>query len=84
MFGVPDKGRGPPPVPVGEDLLQVVYDKRPVATLPLDFEALRKRAAAEWAATPRKADNISPELRAATQEVAKALHIAAGVANSLQ
>ncbi|KAF8064566.1 hypothetical protein HT031_003366 [Scenedesmus sp. PABB004] len=55
-------------VPPGEDLLQVVYDCGPVAgpnpLLDADFDAVRARVAAEWAALPRAADVLSGSLRA--------------------
>jgi len=47
-----------------EDLLQVVYDKGPVAGMEWDdFSAVQDRVNAEWGALPKAADPLSAELK---------------------
>jgi nicotinic acid phosphoribosyltransferase len=83
-YPVPDAGAGAPMVAPEDNLLQVVYDKRPVAPPPPPaaepqgrgdggggFDALRRRVAAQWAAAPARGDPISPPLRALMTEVAR-------------
>ena len=64
VSGVPTvfpAGQGPAGA---EDLLQVVYDKGPVAGMEWDdFSAVRDRVNAEWGALPKAADPLSAELK---------------------
>jgi nicotinamide phosphoribosyltransferase len=46
-----------------ENLLRVVYDKRPLEGVWDDFDTVRARVASEWTALPHAADNISASLR---------------------
>jgi len=45
------------------NILQIVYDKKPVAVQWEDFDALRKRVETQWKAIPVGHDAISSELR---------------------
>lgn len=79
-YSIPNNGTGTPLVAANENVLHVVYDKRPVAVKWENFSELRKRVATEWEVAPKTANNISPELVAAQAEVSASLHVAAGVA----
>eukprot|EP00898_Chlorokybus_atmophyticus_P003251 jgi/Chlat1/3927/Chrsp26S04190 len=46
-----------------ENLLKVVYDKRPVGVKWGTFDELRERAAKEWAALPPAADPLSQDMK---------------------
>jgi hypothetical protein len=85
-YPVPAAGAGVPMVAPEDNLLQVVYDKGPVAPPPPPahepqgrgdedggggFDALRRRVAAQWAAAPARGDPISPPLRALMADVAR-------------
>lgn len=63
-----------------EDLLQVVYDGRPLQVQWETFDELRARVEREWNALPPSADVLSPSLRAKRVTVAERL----GVQGQLQ
>ncbi|PSC68478.1 nicotinate phosphoribosyltransferase [Micractinium conductrix] len=58
-----------------EDLLQVVYDKRPLAVEWESFDELRERVESEWTALPPCADVLSASLRAKRDAVAARLGV---------
>ena len=63
--GVPQVFPGCSPGGEGEEMLQVVYDKGPVAGWAWDdFDAVKARAATEWANLPYRSDPLSPEIKA--------------------
>jgi nicotinamide phosphoribosyltransferase len=63
-----------------DDLLQVVYDGRPLAVQWESFDALRARVEREWTSLPPTADVLSPSLKAKRAAVAERL----GVQGQLQ
>lgn len=74
ISSVPDDGAGQAMSP-SENMLKVVYDKGPVEGLRWDtMEEIRARVKEQWPATPRKAENVTPELKAAAERVAARLH----------
>ncbi|KAL4447532.1 hypothetical protein ABPG75_004751 [Micractinium tetrahymenae] len=58
-----------------EDMLQVVYDKRPVPVQWENFDELRQRVEREWAALPPTALVLAPELAAKRAAVAERLGV---------
>ena len=58
-----------------DDLLQVVYDKGPVAVQWESFDDLRLRVEREWAALPPAADVLAAPLRAKRAAVAARLGV---------
>jgi hypothetical protein len=86
-YAVPDAGRGPPLVAPSDNLLRVVYDRGPVPQPEPPhgaFDALRRRVARDWAATPRCGDALSPQLRARIAQVAQEQAAAAETAAAAQ
>lgn len=74
ISSVPDDGAGPA-MPAAENMLKVVYNKGPVKGFQWDsLEAIRARAREQWARTPKKAENVTPELKANAEKVAARLH----------
>ena len=84
-YSVPEDGAGAPLVSEAENLLRVVYDKRPLMGAPPgaaarglraweSFDDVRARVARQWAATPKTADNVSAQLKARVAEVSAAIH----------
>lgn len=66
-----------------EDMLQLVYDCGPVPGLAWeDFDGLRARVAAEWAALPRAADNYSASLKAKIAALRQDMHSSGGAAGA--
>jgi len=76
VYSIPDVGKGRPLVAAQDNLLRVVYDKRPVAGAWDDFSTIRARVAAEWAAAPLRADPISEQLKDRIKDISPA-HAAA-------
>ncbi len=72
VYSVPDAGKGRPLVAAEENLLRVVYDKRPVPGVWDDFATVRARVAAEWAAAPPRADPISQQLKHSIRAISPA------------
>lgn len=58
-----------------EDLLQTVYDQKPVAVKWESFDELRQRVEKEWVALPRTADVLAPALREKRAAVAARLGV---------
>lgn len=69
-YCTPDAGRGTPLVKAEENLLRVVYDLRPVPGVWDDFATVRGRVQREWDAAPKRADPLSPQLKAVIAELA--------------
>eukprot|EP00854_Cymbomonas_tetramitiformis_P005473 gene5473-6634_t len=64
VYCTPDAGAGEPLVAPEENLLQVVYDKRPLAVPPWEsFSEVRSRLANEWAALPPCVDVLTPQIK---------------------
>jgi len=70
VYSLPPPGAGEPPVASGDNLLRLVYDRRPLPGVWEDFSAVRARLRAEWAATPLRADPISAQLKRRVAELA--------------
>ena len=71
-YCVPDAGRGTPLVRDEDNLLRVVYDRRPVPGVWDDFSTVRARVQREWSATPKRADPLSAQLKAVIKELSPA------------
>jgi nicotinamide phosphoribosyltransferase len=52
-----------------ENVMQVVYNKRPVAGVFEDFSSVRARVNREWAALPPNGKPISPQLQAKIDDI---------------
>ena len=70
VYSIPDAGKGIPLVAPHEDLLRVVYNKRPVPGVWDDFSTVRQRVAEEWRAMPKSSRTISPQLQARIRDIA--------------
>jgi nicotinamide phosphoribosyltransferase len=62
-YCVPDAGRGAPVVSPEDNMLRVVYDRRPVPGVWDDFACVRARVKAEWDAAPKRASPLSAQLQ---------------------
>jgi len=69
-YCVPEAGRGAPLVAPEEDLLRVVYDRRPVTGVWDDFDTVRERVRREWEALPPRADPLSSQLKGVIAQIA--------------
>lgn len=72
VYSIPDAGRGSPLVAPHENLLRVVYDKRPIPGVWDDFSKVRDRVGAEWSALPKRGQPISSQLRDRIRELSPA------------
>jgi nicotinamide phosphoribosyltransferase len=72
VYSVPDAGKGAPLVAPQDNLLRVVYDKRPVPGVWDNFSGVRARVAAEWNAMPKRRDPISQQLNDRIREISPA------------
>ena len=71
-YCTPDAGRGAPLVSEADNLLRVVYDRRPVPGVWEDFSTVRARVQREWAVAPKRADPLSAQLKAVIQQISPA------------
>ncbi len=71
-YCVPDAGRGAPLVSDADNLLRVVYDRRPVPGVWEEFAAVRARVQREWAAAPKRADPLSAQLKGVIKQISPA------------
>lgn len=58
-----------------DNMLKVVYDKRPVQGVWDDFTTVRNRVREEWAALPKKADPLSAQIKEVIKKVSPHLKV---------
>lgn len=74
ISSVPDDGAGAP-MGAAENMLKVVYDKGPVKGHRWEtLDEVRARVREQWPRTPKKADNVTADLKERAQKVAARLH----------